>query len=194
MAQIMTLEKILKFPRHKITEEIKKKNRRPPETDEVTKPLEVKKYDKKPKQFEAEVFNFLLRKKSGLGISKIYKLKNLLIDGAIKLSNGKTVLLEIKYRLGWMKSCNAMIQMQRFMLEKRYDESEIKKVSAGVIIFNQFSADWEKHWKKQSNCGEKGWYLFYEEQEAFKDFTTHILQLKMENNELINPILMRQGV
>jgi hypothetical protein len=52
-------------------------------------------------QFEAQVFRFLVTYHQELGLREVHRLQNQLIDGALVLTNGARVALEVKYRLGW---------------------------------------------------------------------------------------------
>jgi hypothetical protein len=42
-----------------------------------------------PRKFECEVFNFLLENKEDLGVETVFRFKNLLVDGAILLTDGR---------------------------------------------------------------------------------------------------------
>ncbi|GBE56338.1 hypothetical protein BMS3Bbin16_00542 [archaeon BMS3Bbin16] len=145
-------------------------------------------YEKKVSKdllFERNVFNYLLNNKSRLGINELFKFKNVRIDGALKLrDSSELILLEIKYRLNWFKTCNARIEFQLFkknFYEKLTEDSN--EIRSGLIIFEEFSGDW----KRKADCRrlQNGWSYFYEEENFLKsnDFKTHIVQLK--NNKLV---------
>ncbi|MEJ2722024.1 MAG: hypothetical protein P8181_12935, partial [bacterium] len=50
--------------------------------------LDLKKQKSKPTNFENEVFKNFCMNKGQLGIAKVYKLKNMLVDGVVELGNG----------------------------------------------------------------------------------------------------------
>jgi len=122
-------------------------------------------------EFERKLFNYLFENKDELGISKVYRLRSSGTDGLLELNGGETVLLEIKYALGWAKCCQARIQFQRFLTEKLHDEFSIRKPEHGLIIFHHFIRDWAR--------GERGWDYFYEEEKMLSKslIKTHIVQL-----------------
>ena len=110
-------------------------------------------------KFEKRVFIHLYENRERYGIEKIYIFKNMVVDGALRLDNGKIILLEAKFKLNWFKVCNARVEFQRFLKEERvqkYFTEHISKKSpeGALIIFDSFSGDW---------IG-KGWSNFYEEE------------------------------
>src|SRR5687767_643976 len=66
--------------------------------------------EKEPHAFEIAVFNFLLAHKQPLGISAVWRCRNVRIDGLIDLADGLRIALEIKYRMNWEKACQACAQ------------------------------------------------------------------------------------
>jgi len=128
-------------------------------------------------EFERKVFNYLLKNKDTLGISKVYRLRSSGADGLLELDSGETVLLEIKYALGWAKCCQSRIQFQRFLTEKLYGRFSVRKPESGLIVFNRFSGDWAK----------RGWDYFYEEENVLNEslINTHIVQLT-DSGDLIS--------
>ena len=113
-------------------------------------------------------------------------MKNSRADGLLELDDGKTVLLEIKYALGWAKCCEARIQFQWFLTSKAYDRLCIKKPGNALIIFHHFSYDWAKEAQKRRHLN--GWSEFYTEENTLnKDLIkTHIVQFMGDG--LLNPL------
>jgi len=58
-------------------------------------------------QFEAQVFRFLVTSQRALGLREVHRFQNQLLDGALVLTNGARVVLEVKYRLGWDTACRS---------------------------------------------------------------------------------------
>ena len=128
-------------------------------------------YKRETNRFEKRVFIHLFENRNNLGIEKIYLLKNMLVDGLLKLDRGDVILLEIKYALNWKTSCIARIQIQRFF-EQKFDYKRIceyipeKQPERALVIFDHFSADWKG--KQRSTNLQFGWLNFYEEEEILK--------------------------
>lgn len=133
-------------------------------------------------RYEVEVFNYLYEHKTELGISKIYKLKNSLADGILKLDNDKMVLLEIKYALGWDKSSVARIQFQWFINDKIYERLSLNKPNNALIVFDHFSGDWAKPQRK--SYIEIGWHNFYIEEMLINKDNTKTDIVKLSNGIL----------
>ena len=120
--------------------------------------------------------SFIFMRIERYGIEKIYIFKNMVVDGALRLDSGKIILLEIKFRLDWFKVCNARVEFQRFLKEKRVQEYFTKHISkkspeGALIIFDSFSGDW---------IG-KGWSNFYEEE--ILDFPSVPIRIARLNRE-----------
>ena len=144
---------------------------------------------KKTDQFEKDVFTFLFKNKSKLGIDKLFRIYNCRIDGALKLRDrSEFVLLEIKYRLNWFKACNARIEFQLFNnhFVNKLTFIDRNEIHSGLIIFEEFSGDWKKQAKKRKR--KNGWYLFYEEENFLKsnDFKIDIGQFKDNKLRTVN--------
>jgi hypothetical protein len=145
-------------------------------------------------KFEGEVFNFLFDNKALLGISKIFRFENLIIDGGLILNNDEAILLEFKYALGWEKSCQARLQFQRFQIDKSYKEIQFsekiqfEKAKDALVIFHHFSGDWGET-PKEARDNLNGWNRFYQEEEIFRrkksPLRTHIMQYKKNNKARI---------
>jgi hypothetical protein len=48
------------------------------------------------------VFNFLVAHRGQLGVERVVKFHGLLMDGALDLTNGDRIAVEIKYRMNWL--------------------------------------------------------------------------------------------
>src|SRR5689334_22613077 len=96
--------------------------------------------EKPTAKYEAKVFNFLFTNKESLGIKSVMKFTALLVDGAVELTDGKRLTVEIKFRMNWAKACQAEFQFRNFL--KRHSASY--PVSGGLVFFEEFSGDWSK--------------------------------------------------
>lgn len=134
----------------------------------------INEYKSKTYKFEKRVLVHLFENRHDLGIEKIYELKNMRVDAALKLDSGKIVLLEIKYALNWRNCCNARVEVERFVGEELFRTRAYHKhiseeqPQAALIIFEHFSGDWEKIRRVQNHKHESGWSYFYEEEEILR--------------------------
>lgn len=129
---------------------------------------------KKPhRQYEAEVFNFLLAKRELLGIKSVMKFAALRVDGAVELMDGKRLALEIKFRMNWLKACQAEWQFRRFL--NRIARRPFS-VEGGMVVFEEFSGDW----KRKAGCRqvENGWSNWYSSHAEVKGLRLDLLQLR----------------
>jgi len=68
-------------------------------------------------------------------------------------------VLEIKYRMGWLKACQAGWQVDAFL---QWPEGRKERPTGAVIIFAAFSGDWAQRWKRRkSGKMQKGWIRWY---------------------------------
>lgn len=109
--------------------------------------------------FDSKVFNYLHRNKKELGVEKLYALKYVPVDGLLILDDGRTVVLEIKHALNWFTSCNARVEIARFLVEKRLPN--FTQPERALIIFEHFSAPWKRK--------KIGWGYFYEEESVLRN-------------------------
>src|SRR5579859_2510272 len=79
-------------------------DRREALVSDIIHPIQPKSGAKRHTEYEAEVFNYLLENMKELGIKRVLKFKNLLMDGAIILVNEKRMAVEIKLRMNWEKA------------------------------------------------------------------------------------------
>src|SRR5262245_18408826 len=66
-------------------------------------------------QYEADVFNFLFANRERLGIRSVMKFTALLVDGAVELTDGRRLTVEVKFRMNWEKACQAEWQFRTFL-------------------------------------------------------------------------------
>jgi hypothetical protein len=110
-----------------------------------------------PGQFERQVFRYLRTHSSEQGIKKVSKLENVLVDGTLVLKNRRRCLVvEAKYRMGWLKACQAGWQVGKFL---RLPEGRQSRVTGALIIFGGFSGDWAQ--RRKGKRTENGWFHWY---------------------------------
>jgi len=93
----------------------------------------------RPDRFEAQVFRFLVIYQRQLGLREVRRFKNQLIDGALVLTNGTRVALEVKYQLGWDTACRSNWQIEWFLRRHPRERSHYRY---GLVIFGAFGGDW----------------------------------------------------
>jgi hypothetical protein len=129
------------------------RDRRKPVVTPLAAPLCCPDSAKPPRKFECEVFNFLLEKREALGVETVFKFKNLFVDGAVLLSDGRRLAVEVKLRMNWTKALQAESEFKRFLLTP---EAKANPVSGVVVFFEAFQGDgW--HRKAKSRLLENGW-------------------------------------
>jgi hypothetical protein len=106
--------------------------------------------------YERDVFNFLLASRIELGIASVHGYRGYLADGAIDLTNGGRILVEIKYRMNWMKACQAEWQFRNCLLTT---EGQAAPIMGGLVVFEEFSADWARIGGGRTFA--IGWYHWY---------------------------------
>jgi hypothetical protein len=156
-----------------ITPEAKDSNKA--KVRELTAPIPLK--EQKPhRQYEVDVFNFLLAHKEQLGIKTVMKFSALRVDGAVELIDGKRFAVEMKFRMNWLKACQAEWEFRRFLTKK--DRMPFP-VEGGIVFFEKFSGDWgrkaEKRWLLN---GWSNWYRGHSEVEGLR---LDLLQLRDGN-------------
>ncbi len=105
-------------------------------------------------KYEIDVFNFLFEKRKLLKIARVERFTALLVDGAIELEgDGRRLTVEVKYRMNWEKACQAEWQF------RNYKRRNPDKVDGGLVIFEQFSGDWQR--KQGARLLENGWSHWY---------------------------------
>jgi hypothetical protein len=110
-----------------------------------------------PRKFEYDVFNFLLERRDALGIETVFKFKNLFVDGAVQLVDGRRLAVEIKLRMNWTKALQAKSEFRRFLLTP---VAKAQPVNGAIVFFERFQgAGWER--KAKSRWLENGWNHWY---------------------------------
>lgn len=109
-----------------------------------------------PDRFERQVFRYLRTRGRQHGVATVAKLGNLLVDGTLTLKNRRCLVVEAKYRMGWLKACQAGWQVGKFM---RGPEGRRCRATGAVVIFEQFSGDWARRGRGRST--ENGWFHWY---------------------------------
>lgn len=113
------------------------------------------------RKYEFDVFNFLWAERKALGIDTVFKFENLFIDGALLLSDGRRLAVEIKLRMNWQKACQAGWQLKQFFTKT--DEAKAHNYVRAVVIFEELQGD---GWHKRAQCrilpdGWNHWYMYH---------------------------------
>ena len=156
------------------------------------KSIYINKEWKPMKKFEKQVLNYLFKNKGPLGIKEVYEINRYLVDGAIILEDERLTLLEMKYALSWYTNNVARAEIQRFMMEKLYEnfDNHQKPVRA-IVVFEHFSRDWgEIRISPSHNFSSKlsdGWFRFYEDETPLRKIAEMlpIDNVQFKDNELI---------
>jgi len=109
-----------------------------------------------PDRFERRVFRYLATHRREHGIATVHKLGNVRVDGMVVLQNGRRLVVETKYRMGWLKACQAEWQVGDLL---QRPEGRKTRPTSALIIFEAFAGDWARRWK--SGKTEKGWIHWY---------------------------------
>jgi hypothetical protein len=113
-----------------------------------------------------DVFNFLFENRGALGIENVLVFKNLLLDGAIVLTNGHRLGLEIKLRMNWEKACQAEWEFRNFL---KRPEAKNNSIAGGIVVFEEFSADWQRLFKvRDFRNGWSHWYYGHSQVEGLQ--------------------------
>ncbi|MGC2195413.1 MAG: hypothetical protein WA628_12120 [Terriglobales bacterium] len=107
-----------------------------------------------PALFERRVFQVLVKGRQALGIKTVLAAKNMLIDGGLVLRDGRFVAIEMKYRMNWLKVCQAGWQFERFLASP---EGRNRAPRDGIVFFDEFSGDWAR----AIGGVERGWVHWY---------------------------------
>jgi hypothetical protein len=148
------------------------KNRNTPTID--TLPPHIQPATEKPHDlYEAKALNFLWDNRNQFGIKAVMRFSALLVDGAVELTDGRRLTVEVKFRMNWEKACQAEWQFRNFM--RRTDVRPFP-VDGGLVIFEQFSGDWDK----QAACRrlENGWSTWYRSHAEVDALRLDLLQFR----------------
>jgi hypothetical protein len=121
--------------------------------------------------YEDEVFAFLCNNRSLLGIDRVYRFKNQSMDGELVLQDGAAVPIEIKFRMNWLKACQANWQFARFL--KLTGRTSCK---TGIVFFEEYSGDWDITAKSRSI--PNGWIRWYKEHYQLQGLDFHLVRLR----------------
>ena len=131
------------------------------------------------KEYEDDVLRFLIDKKDELGIEQVYRYENSSVDGRIKLKDGRLIDIEIKYRMDWMKACQANWQFMHLIKERN---EKFGTASNGIVFFEEFSGDWAK--KEKKFTVENGWIHWYVDHYDLKVIKVNLIQCVNGNFKL----------
>ncbi len=124
------------------------------------------------------MFRFLVTYHQELGLREVHCLQNQLIDGALVLTNGARVALEVKYRLGWDTACRSNWQIEWFL---RRHARERSRYRFGLVIFGAFSGDWAR----ARHGMAAGWDHWYRGHVGFHGPAIQIGLAQFVNDELL---------
>lgn len=110
---------------------------------------------KPPADYGRRVFTHLVEDRAALGITRVYRAHNLLVDGGVVLTDGRFMAAEIKYRMNWPRACQAGWQFSEFA---RSAEAREHGPAAGIVFFEEFTGDWAR----QLRGVERGWLNWYD--------------------------------
>jgi hypothetical protein len=139
----------------------------------LTSPLPTNGTERPPRTFEISVFNALLAQRATLGVTDVWRCRNVRIDGLLDLADGRRLALEIKYRMNWEKACQAGAQFSWY--RKRRERSE-KPLSGALVFFEEFSGDWAR--RKPAWLLENGWNYWYTEQNEVDGLRIDLVRLR----------------
>jgi len=139
----------------------------------LTAPLCCPESAKLPHKFECEVFNYLFENRDALGITTVFKFKNVFVDGAILLADGRRLAVEVKLRMNWTKALQAESEFRRYLMTS---EANANPVSGLVVFFEAFQGDgW--HRKAKSRLLENGWNLWYANYSRIDNYRADLFRL-----------------
>jgi hypothetical protein len=150
---------------------------------------------KRKTEFEEEVFNHLETHKDKHGIETVFPFTSMCVDGALLLSGGQTIVLEMKHSLAWLRDCNARIEVQNMCKNPKmwnlYAKKVSEKVDGALIVFKEFSADWKEQWIRR-NISQRGWHQFYSEEAIVGDPNLPLRIAQYDGKELSFGILSNE--
>ena len=121
-----------------------------------TAPFMSRQPGKRAYDYEAEVLTFLHDHREELGIAKVWRSQDVLVDGLLELQDSRILALEIKLAMNWLKACQAEWQFRTFLAR----QSELGPFDGGLVVFEDFSADWRN--KAKYRPLQDGWYRWYQ--------------------------------
>ena len=133
-----------------------------------------------PYEFENRVISFLWDNRRRYEIDELVRFRNSSVDGAIK-SKDNNIPFEIKYRMNWLKACQAIWQFNQF---RRLSSTPF---STGIVFFRSFSADWTR--SPRSSTIPNGWRNWYSDHATSERFTVHLVRLEDARLETYKDLL-----
>ena len=125
------------------------------------------------KGYEDDVLRYLIDKKVELGIEQVYRYANSSLDGRVKLKDGRLIDIEVKYRMDWLKACQASWQFNHLMKERN---DKFGAATNGIIFFEEFSGDWAD--MEKTHTIEKGWIHWYVDYYNRGEININLIQLQ----------------
>ncbi|HQU90688.1 MAG TPA: hypothetical protein PLK77_00250 [Pyrinomonadaceae bacterium] len=123
-----------------------------------------------PYEFEKRVITFLWDNRDRYRIDKLIRFQNSSVDGAIETKN-VSIPFEIKYRMNWLKACQAMWQFNQY---RALSKTAFK---TGIVFFHSFSADWAR--SPRSSPIPNGWRNWYSDHaRSSETMTVHLVRLE----------------
>lgn len=123
-----------------------------------------------PYEFEKRVITFLWDSRERYQIDELIRFQNSSVDGSIK-AQGITIPFEIKYRMNWLKACQAMWQFKQFRTL-----SPDTAFDTGLVFFHSFSADWAR--SPVASPIPNGWRNWYSDHARSETMTVHLVRLE----------------
>ena len=124
-----------------------------------------------PDRFEHSVLTFLIEHRQTLGIAQLLRAENLMLDAGLVLDDGRFVAIEIKYRMNWLKACQAGWQFGQFM--RILPEAGQYRPVGGLVFFEEFTGDWARRLGQI----ERGWANWFADHAALPGDDTFRLNL-----------------
>ncbi len=157
--------------------------RRPPPKRTEILPADLKERTL-PYAYQEEVFAFLSENRRALGIEGVYRFNNQSMDGELSLIDGTSVPIEIKFRMNWLKACQANWQFARFLGQRHKPNCK-----AAIVFFQEFSGDWARTAK--SRPIQNGWVRWYLEHHEINGLLFHLVRFQDGAAETYSEVVAR---
>jgi hypothetical protein len=158
--------------------------RRPPPKRKEVLPADLKERSQPYYAYQDEVFAYLCENRKALGIESLYQFNNQAMDGELLLHDGTSVPIEIKFRMNWLKACQANWQFARFL-----GQSHKPVCKVGIVFFQEFSGDWARTAK--SRPIQNGWLRWYLEHHEIGGLQFHLVRLQDGKAETYSEVVSR---
>jgi hypothetical protein len=123
--------------------------------------------------YEAELFKFLLDWRAELGVASVLRFTNASADGAVVLSDGRRIAIEVKLPMHWEKACQAEWQFRQFL--RISAAARMPVVQAGIVFFEEFVRDWGH---VRADATERGWHYWYAGHAEFEGLRLDLLRFR----------------